>query len=278
MAGKAKAVKAKKPGTGVTLWKEQMKEAAKKQAASEKVVGGFPSISTRGGVLSIDDTPVKDNKMDMVILMAVHENAYYPDAYDPANAQIPVCYAFAGEGDDPDAMKPHPDSAEPQCATCADCELNQMGSAETGRGKACKNIRRLALTTEDAFADAEAFDEAEIRGLKVPVTSTRNFAKYVKRLDEEQELPTFGVVTEIEALRDPKTQFKLQFSFVSELAFSQPLFDAVTKKRAELAKDMVLPYQQPSEDEPAPRRGKVNKKIAGKLSTNARTPKNKTHR
>lgn len=242
--------KAPKAGTGVTLWQDQMREAAKKQAATETITGSFRAVSTRGGILSVDDVAMPNNEMRCVILMAVHENQFYSGAFNPNVTQIPTCYAFAGEDDDADAMTPHEESAEPQAASCTECPLNEMGSADTGRGKACKNIRRLALVTEDAMDSAEAFEEAEVRTLKVPVTSVKLLAKHINRLSEEMERPTWGVVTLIKVVPDAKSQFKVQFTFESLVNFDQPLYDAMQRKRGELSKEMVAPYQAPSEEAP----------------------------
>lgn len=266
-----------KKGTAVAVWDQQMAEAAKVQAAAETVTGSYRSIGTRHGILTIDDTPIKGNELSAVVLMSIHENAYYTGAYDPNTPQVPVCFAFCGEGEDEADMKPHPDSAEPQCESCADCELNQMGSADTGRGKACKNVRRLGLVPADAVESVAAFEEAEVRVLKLPVTSGKNWARYVQKIADEVERPSWGLITLISAVQDAKTQFKINFSFEGLVNFTQPLFDAVQSKRAELAKELVLPYVQPAEDAPTPKRSKAAPK-RGKVVTKpapARTPGNR---
>lgn len=244
-----------KTGTGLTIWEKQMADAAVKAAAVEKPTGSFRSIGTRGGILTVDDTPVKGNELRCVVLMAMHENQYYEGAFDPSNISIPTCYAFGEPDGDGEGMHPHEECTSPQNDTCEGCPLNEMGSADTGRGKACKNIRRLALVTEDALESAEALEEAEIRALKVPVTSVKNWSKFVHRTAEEMQRPSWGVVCLISAIPDPKTQFKLTFEFESLVNFDQKLMDVLTRKRSELAKEMVLPYQQPTEQE-APARGK----------------------
>lgn len=257
----ATAAKKKAAGTNVTLWQQQMAEAAKQQQSAEVVGGSFKSISTRSGVLSVDDVPLKNNELRCVILMSVHENQYYDGPFSSDSVQIPVCYAFGKSDGDGNNLAPHEEAMDKQSEACEGCWANEMGSADTGRGKACKNIRRLALVTEDAM---DNLDEAEVRSLKVPVTSVKNWASYVHRIAEEMQRPSWGVVTLVKLVPDVKTQFKLQFSFEELINFDQKMMDGLTHKRAELSKSMVLPYQQPSEDE-APAKKKKPQKPAQKL-------------
>jgi len=240
----------KKPGTAVVLWQEQLSAAAKAQAASEKPNGGgFKSISTRGGILSVDDNPVDDNELRCIVLVAAHENQYYADKFNPGTTQIPSCFAFSEPDAAGDNMVPHEDSQEKQNETCEGCWANEMGSADTGRGKACKNIRRMLLVTEDALESADAMAEAEVRMLKVPVTSGNNWAKYVNKLATDFDRPTWGAITTIRCVQDAKTQFKLQFTFEGMVEFTQELFDAMTARREELTPEIVLPYRPVEEEE-----------------------------
>lgn len=245
----------KKKGTAVVAWQEQMSAAAKQQAAVEQVTGSFKSISTRNGILSVDDNAIKDNELRCIILASAHENQHYQGAFNPSQLNAPACFALSLDGAD---MAPHENSQDIQNETCDGCWANEMGSAETGRGKACKNIRRLLLVTEDALDSAEAMEEAEARMLKVPVTSVNNWSKFVNRIAEEMDRPSWGVVALIKLVPDAKTQFKLQFSFESLVSFDQELFDATLKRIEDLNKEIIAPYAIPSEeDTPAPaKRGK----------------------
>lgn len=257
-APKPAAKKAKKPSTDVIKWEDQMREAAKSQVATETVGGQFKSINTKSGVLSIDDSPLKNNELRCVILMAVKENKWYEERYNPDVKSIPACYAFGAENEDTDDMKPHAEAKEPQHETCLGCPMNEFGSADTGRGKACSNIRRLAIVAEGDVTDAAALLEAEVRTLNVSVTSVKNWQKYAHRISEEMERPTWGVVTLLKLVPDAKTQFKLTFSFEELVNFDQDLMDAMVKRRGEVGKDMMLPYQEPVEE------AKPQRKVAGK--------------
>jgi len=241
----------KKPtSTALVPWEKEMAEAAKKQAQAEKPVSGMASISTRGGVLSVDGDVVKGNELRLVVVGAVHENAFYPGRFDPDSPTAPVCYAFANEdADDPEAtLAPHPESEDPQASSCADCPNNAMGSADTGRGKACKNIRRLVVVTEDALENPEALKSAEVRVLKVPVTSVKNWAQYVRNvLTEDLNKPYFAVVTTVSCAPDPKTQYKVQFELAEAINFNAALWGAMKDKRAAVSKLLAQPYPKNSE-------------------------------
>lgn len=264
MATKAPAkAAAKKPGTAMTVWEKKMADAAEKQAKQEKPMAGFLNISTQGGVLSIDGNEVGDS-INGVVLCAAYENAYYGgEPFDPDNPKPPVCYAFGDlDADDPeDTMAPAKDLPGKVADKCSDCEFNVMGSAETGRGKACKNIRRLAVVTEDAIKSADAMSEAEVRLLKVPVTSVRNWSGYVRGvLTDELSRPYWSVVTEISIKRDKKTQFKLNFEHAENIDFDDKLFAALEAQQKKVRPLIVAPYPVPEEDE-KPSKAAVKKSV-----------------
>lgn len=243
----------------LTVWEQRMAEAAAKSAKAERAVSGLRGLSIRGGILAVDEQPVPGNELDVVVLVSVHENQYYTKAFDPNTPAIPDCYSFGDpDADDPEgSMAPHEESGDKQGddnGLCANCWANQMGSADVGRGKACKNVRRLALVTADALESPEAMAEAEVRVLKVPVMSVKGWALYVRNsLNEELKRPYWGVVTKIKVVPDAKSQFRVMFSFVELIDFSDKLFEVVEKKIAEIKPQLTAPYQKMEEAAPAPR-------------------------
>jgi hypothetical protein len=239
------AAPAKKPTTALVAWKARLAAAAQKELKAERVTSGIPTVSTRGGVLSIDGSPVKGGELQVIVLAAVHVNTYYPDRFDPDNKQAPACYAFGDpEADDPESeMVPHDEAEDAQASRCAECPMNIMGSADTGRGKACKNIRRLAVIDASEIDDGPAgVKDAEVRLLNVPVTSVRNWSRYTHTVAEELELPTFAVATNVSCAPDPKTQYKVLFELDHAVEMDDALFNALDAKRAEVVKLMTAPY------------------------------------
>lgn len=270
-----KANGTKKPGTQVILWEEEMKAAAVKQAQGEKVFEGFKRINIQGGFMMIDGEAVPGNELDVVVLAAAPLNEYYSTAYNPAKPTVPDCYAYGDPtADDPEEGMAPKDVEDQQAESCAECPLNVMGSADTGRGKACKNVRRLLVMPASDLEDgAEALKEAELRSLGVPVMSVKNWAKYVKDvLGEEVGRPYFGVVTTVSVKPDPKSQFKIHFAFKELINFDQKLWDAMKAKHNDALKAVVAPYPKQADldaanaaaQNNAPARGKGGSKAPAK--------------
>lgn len=253
----------KQTGTAVVAWEAEMAAKALVAAAAEKAWGSYKSISTQGGIMKVDDEPVEDNKLSCVVLSFIHENQYYDQPFNPRVMTPPKCYAYSDptEADQEAAvaaMAPHEkaemkqgfgpeDEQGGEGASCSTCWANQMGTADTGRGKACKNIRKLALVTPDALESAEAMAQAEVRFLKVPVMSTKGWGKYVRTLSEDMQRPPYGVVTTISVVPDADSQFFIEFEFEELVQFDQELWEAMQKKIAEINPALVIPY--PSAEE-----------------------------
>lgn len=242
----AKAGKAS-PGKAMVAWKEELSRQAKISAEIESSVNtGGQYISTRGGQLKFNGADIPGNKMNVVILAHVIENALYTDRYDPDNPSTPSCFAL---GTDESEMGPHDKSTEPQADKCKGCPMNDFGSADTGRGKACKNTRRLALIPEDDLGDIES---AEVAFIKVPPTSIKNWASFVKKAADTLDLPPIGLIAEISLTPDPKHQFHMNFKVVSEIDDGE-VMSALLEKQKEVMTPLMAPYE-PREEEPAPRR------------------------
>jgi len=223
------------PTTAVNKWDEELAKLAVDAQAEETLAGNF--ISTRGGRLQYGGAEIPGNKLNAVIINYVKENHYYEDRFDADNPASPVCFAFATEDGE---MAPHPDSTKPQCATCSACPKNQFGSADQGKGKACKNIRRLGLITEDALE--EDVSTAEVAVLKIPVTSVKNWSTYVGQVATTMKRPPFAVVTEISIVPDSKTQFKICFKPVAQITDGDAL-GALMGRREAVANDLAKAKQ-----------------------------------
>jgi hypothetical protein len=263
---------AKSPTTAIVAWEQEMAGAAVAHAAGEKAWGSYKSVSTQGGVMKIDDEAVDGNELRVIVIASIHENQYYDSVFNPGVMTVPKCYAY----NDPNAadlsasveeMTPHPNAEEPQGAgpddaqgqpggNCNDCWANVMGTADVGRGKACKNIRRLALVTEDALASPEAMADAEVRFLKVPVMSTKLWGSYTRKLAEDVKRPSYGVVTTVKIVPDAKAQFLITFAFEELISFDNEMYAAMKKKVADVLPALTAPYPSQADLEasaPAPK-------------------------
>ena len=256
----------KAAGTDMAVWKERLREQAKKSMAVEANAGaGSQFIKMKGGQITLGDTVAKDNKLACVVLDHVIEHAMYAGDYDSDSPQSPICFAF---GLDDQEMVPHDMSREKQHDNCRECPQNKFGSAERGAGKACKNIRRLMLIQE---TDLDDMENAKPIFLKVPVTSAKNWTTYVRKLGSALELPPLAVVTEITTKPHAKHQFEVMFSLAEQIEDGD-LIEGIFKLKDASAQELIAPYTSTGdaeqEEKAAPsRRGT---KLAGKKTPPAR--------
>jgi hypothetical protein len=158
---------------------------------------------------------MKDNKAKAVVIYSVFENQWYKNKYDPDNPQSPSCYAIAEQDGD---LKPHADAEAPQAASCAECPKNAWGSDPGGgRGKACKNVRRLAMIAATDAVDPESVNKAEVAVAKLPVTSVANWSTYANQIAQVLKLPPLAVITEMSVEPSPKTQFQVNFALIDKI-------------------------------------------------------------
>lgn len=268
------ARKTEKTETGMVKYQDRLKALAKRIETAEKVTGGgIPKIEIRSGNFIVDDAPVEGNELEVVVLTAIHANTYYAEEWDPNVISLPVCYAFGDpKSDDPEAeMAPHPEAEEPQHDNCAECPLNQFGSAPRGKGKACKNSRRLAVMLAEELDDPAS---ADVRVLTVSPTNLKGWSAYANLLAKTHGLPPIGVVTRIKIVPDPKNQYKLLFSYVETIEFNDELADALFARADEAEVSLTAPFQKREEEEAPPKRA-TRRAAAGKAAP-ARTQVKRT--
>lgn len=237
---------AKKTTTAVANWDQQLADAAKIAMEAEKGTGGN-FFSIKGGILTFDGAPVTGNKMVVVILDSLLENVYYEGEYDVDNPTSPKCFAYARTED---GMKPHQqvfERGDQQSDLCSSCKHNVFGSADKGKGKACKNTRRLALIPAGTYdkdkmtlyTKPEQFTSS-IAFLKLPVTSVKDYSLYVKQLATGLNRPPFGIITNVAVVPDPKNQFKVVFTAVEKV--SDTLIQTMIQRNQEAATMIDFPY------------------------------------
>lgn len=249
-----KPVPKKAPKMAVNSFDAEMAAIAAKQSSAEsKGTGGF--ISTKGGHFSIGGNQVKGDKLRVVIVDSLFVNTYYEGAYNPEKNSSPDCYAY---GEVEEGMAPHDDAENPQHTQCAGCPLNVFGSAAVGKGKACKNQRRLALIMEDDATDSGA----EMLKLNVSVTSCKAWATYVQQVVASTKRPVCGVLTEITIYTPPgQTYAMLAFAFEREL--EQDELATILPRRDEASTVLNMPFPKATEEEEAPKKkSTVAKKTA----------------
>jgi len=223
-------------------------------ALSQNVGTSYPIVSIKGKVFHLvrgdertlitrpgEDEPA--GSIDVVI-MAANPNlskTYYPNGFEEGAAEKPTCYSN-------DGIAPGADAAEPQSSKCATCPHNQFGSRITesgGKGKACSDFRRMAIST------ANAPDEAML--IRVPAASLKPLAQYGDML-MKRGVDFSAVVTKIgfdHTVAFPSLTFKA-VGFIDEATAA-----AVDEARqGEHIKAVIglagTTYPAASEDAPAP--------------------------
>lgn len=263
----ARAAVAKSEPKGIINWADELAKEADVAAGMESTSGGGGWFSLRSGMLSLGDAAMPNNEMAVVILDSMLENVFYDGAYNPDAISPPKCFAY---GRDEATMAPHAvvfAAGQEENDKCSTCQRNEWGSAERGKGKACANRRRLSLIAAGDLSGSKRFEPyatdhfetSPVALLKLPVTSVKLFANYVRQVTGVIRRPPFGVITLVKVVPDPKTQFKVVCSLIDNVP--DHLLPVIMRRREEsrplLEAPMPLTFDNDDEPaQPAPR-GKV---------------------
>ena len=229
---------------------------AKEATAIEKPSSS--TISARAGVLAYNKTAIPGNKLDCIIIATTAVNMLYKGAWDPDNIANPDCYSYSPDGQN---MVPHHSVANPIHDNCKDCPANQWDSQDmfggkSGKGKACKNQRVLAIIPADT--KPEDILTAEVATMKLPVTSVANWSQYVNKIGTLFNRPPLGMVTQIGTVPDVKTQFKITFTNVApvEKEMLKGLIDRSKLLQPTLEREYDAPEEAQEEDTSKPKKAK----------------------
>jgi len=201
--------------TDVVVFEDQLAALATETLEAEQSSTQLAFLSTQGGILKYRGNPIAGNELACVILSAPVERLYYSQRYDPTKIVPPDCFAISMLAT---GMKPIAAAPAKQHATCEGCSKNEWGSSPTGgKGKACRETRRLLLIPADALTSAAAVETAEVAALRPPVTSLKNYATYAQTIAATYRRPPLSMITKISVVPDAKTQFKVLFSMVNPI-------------------------------------------------------------
>ena len=237
-----KAKKEEAPAsTSVVSYLDQMAAEAKAVAKSERV--SADRFTTQSGILSYMGKPVPDNQMDVIVVASLAENVYYAGDYDPDNITPPSCFAL-GEAGQP--MIPHEVVGDERISeACISCGFMKFGSAMRGKGKACKEKRRLACIPFSE--DPEDLTNGDMAMLTIPVMSVKNWAVYVNGISAKYQRPSWGMITKIKVVPDPKSQFRVTFTEVAPL--DSDLLGAVHSRLDAAMRMLETPYEMTREEQ-----------------------------
>lgn len=232
-------------------WREKLAQQAKEAAAKERP--SVSKISLRAGVIKYGDQPVKGNILPAIVLLAAHRNTYYDKPFDPNNLANPVCFALSISEDGMEAHDNVPDenvpadSLEKPRATsrsCDGCAFNDWGSdPRGGRGKACKETRRLIVLPADAADSVDNAKNAEMAIIDIPVTSGKNYSNFVNGLAAGAQVPPWAAITDISTQPDAKSQFKVTFT-PKQVISDDAVLEALHARFEEAERVALIPYDE----------------------------------
>ncbi len=242
-------------------WEQKFAGYAQKAREQVKTIGGGVGISFGRGNINVGGLPVKDGKLECVIIGSCALNAWYEADYDKDDKQPPECYAFALVSGDPD-MSPHEKAEKPQHDDCATCPKNQFGTAKRGNGKACANRIRLAIITAKEAEDADDIPAAQLAVGSISPTNLKRWAAYVKLLSEEYGRSPEFVVTEISSYDDPDIQIRVEFRMIEKID-DPKILTAIEKRMEKVQEALQQPYGPRIERAKNSAKAGASKKFAG---------------
>jgi hypothetical protein len=228
------------------VWQQKLHALAKQTADSERAPGQF--FGTKACVLTFNKMPIPKNTMDVVVTAGIFENAYYPNPYDPNVIESPTCFAYGVADDEGEVlMVPHPSAHIKQAAACDGCPRSKFGTAKggTGKGKACRNLRRLSVLPAGATTSADGVKKGSVGFVRLAVYSALGWADYVRKLALDGKSP-YSVITKMTLVPDGKAQFKFIYAYVADITDPEVLEAIMTRHDFDL-QDLQEPYPAPSD-------------------------------
>lgn len=233
-ATKKKAV-AKRKSTAVGSVADMFQQGLDTELGREQA-GVGKTLSIRNSKFKFEGADL-GNEISVILLDYVFVNQFFKGKFDPDNRQPPACFAMAENELD---LVPLPSSPEIQNGgdPCESCWANEFESDDAGRGKACKNGRRIAVMSAEAWEDddfADYIDSEAVGYLTLPPTTNPTWRAYVNKLGKTAKLPVWGVITTLSF--DPEVDYpKLEFTATAKL---QDILDEAGAKKLFALRDEI---------------------------------------
>lgn len=181
------------------------------------------------------DNPDEPEHMKEILGVIVDHypvNAYFENEYTGEIAP-PTCSSMDGKFG----------IGEPG-GSCVNCPLNKYGSADDGKGKKCKNLRRVYLLRSGEILPIL---------ITLPPTSIRNFSDYVSKRIVIKGMKTCDVITKLtltveksnSGIKYSKVQFAIDRKLNEEERatmrnFSDSVKRTTRSERVEIAQDDII--------------------------------------
>lgn len=250
----APAAPKKRPGTSLASLRQDMAALAAAERQAEPVVlGNFLSVKNKQ--FKFQDA-LLDEPLTVIVLDHAFENQFFEGVYDEKNPQPPICLAVGK--DETKLAPPSTDDVEglqPQAEACQGCPHNEWASAATGKGKACKNGRKLALigVQDPAALTADFVEKATVAYLRLSPTALRGFSGYLKRITGTLQVPLFGVLTQLSF--DPASTYPSVVCTLLSAIEDEDVLAAIMAKRETVQDELLaVPSSLAPREAPAPKK------------------------
>lgn len=233
--------KEKEKGKKGKDWEKELEKEATDDSAREK--SGTGGLGDRLSIRNRRFTFGGENlgrTIKGVIVDFVYLRTFYGKKFDEDEPNIPRCFALSADGED---IEPHENVDKPINPQCEDCPKNEWGSGK-GRAKACQDRRRMGLIHEDDLDDIE---NATIAILEIPVTSLKNWSKFVKECKDKLQRPVYGVLCEL-GFDEDESYPVVTFTVDSKIKDKETV-DAIKELRDDLRVKLMTPYDESSDDD-----------------------------
>jgi hypothetical protein len=138
----------------------------------------------------------KAEKFEGIILDVTAVNAWWAVSFDESGGGTPPqCFSNG-------AVQPSGIAEDPQAQWCSKCDQNTFGSS--GRGKACKNMKRIHIKMDDALLPYR---------LTLPPSNLKAINEYVTTLSAKA-IPYQAVITEF-SLKPTKNKEGITYSLLA---------------------------------------------------------------
>jgi len=207
------------------------------RAALKTQLAAPPSnkIATKGKQFTLPDGKSHPGPLSVIIVDFAWLLAHYPGVYNANNPQSPNCWAIGRDFPESGLLKPDKSIEKPQGADCRTCPKNQWKSDNNGRGKACKNQRRLIVVAGDLTDPSTA----TLLTLYVSPTGLKNWDGYVNTLEKQHGLLPIQVITEI-SFDQNQTYPTLLFSMAGKHGHLEAVMSLQAQAEEQLMRPMEL--------------------------------------
>jgi hypothetical protein len=187
------------------------------------------------GLYLDDDQEDPTTELTGVILFGAKYKAFYAKDYDPSSPtkELPDCFSHNGQ-------VPEPDVKARQNPVCKTCPKNQFETAKMGKGKACRDLRRLFLL-QSVEPGKESIMPLQFN---VTPTSIKNWDEYLGKL-VSHGFQFDEVITKITAKKKSRDDKYVVLSFAKVKTFGEENPEEIqTLANISALKTLWMPYME----------------------------------